>query len=142
MGRPVEKPTLSIATREANELIAIDPKRPRASTPPPPPPPPIKPKLAPPLKLASAEPKGDAKNSKQAPPPISVESKAPLDAELGGPDRQVRLLASLTEAIGERGWSGRLRKAPYKITVEGEPLTFELTEQTDCIAHVSPTPTD
>jgi hypothetical protein len=78
------------------------------------------------------------KNSKQAPSPISVESNAPLDAELGGPDRQVRLLASLTEAIGERGWSGRLRKAPYKITVEGEPLT----EQTDCIAHVSPTPTD
>jgi hypothetical protein len=58
MGRPVQKPTLSIATREANELIAIDPKRPRASKPPPPP---IKQKLAPPLKLASAEPKGDAK---------------------------------------------------------------------------------
>lgn len=118
MGRPVGRPSLAVESRAADQLITIEAKSPRA------------PKSAPYEELAA--PGAEKAEPSEAPATVST---APIP-EMGDPNRKAQVLASLQAAIEARGWSGKLRKAPYKITVDGEPLTLELTENTDRIAHV------
>ena len=132
MGRSVEKPSLRVESRTADQLITIEAKPTRT----PKQAPPIKPKR---LAASKSAPSHDRPTSMAAAPEPSA-AAASLSAasmpEIGDPERKAHILSLLQAAIIARGWTGKLRKAPYEIIVEGEPLTLELTENTDRIAHV------
>lgn len=131
MGRPVEKPSLSVNSHPPDQMIIIEAKPPRI----PKPSPPIKPKRTATTKSAPSEELPAAVAVEPEPSGVVANSTAPAP-ELGDPDRQAHVLALLQTAIEARGWTGKLRKPPYKIMVDGEPLALELIEQYDRIAHV------